>query len=117
MSPFTFAFTVFVLERKEYHSTITTGIEIVSRLEGFFVWFSLATYTAKKPKLKEYQHAGVKMKNLKQFEVWFITGSQNLYGQETLKQVDSDSKRIAAFLNKSGSIPCTVVFKPVLKTA
>lgn len=29
------------------------------------------------------------MKSLKQFEVWFITGSQPLYGEETLKQVDS----------------------------
>ena len=56
------------------------------------------------------------MKNLKQFEVWFVTGSQNLYGEETLKQVDKDSKQIAAFLNESDSIPCKVVFKPVLKT-
>lgn len=56
------------------------------------------------------------MKNLKQFEVWFVTGSQNLYGKETLKQVDKDSKQIAAFLNESESIPCKVVFKPVLKT-
>ena len=56
------------------------------------------------------------MKNLKQFEVWFVTGSQNLYGEETLKQVDKDSKQIAAFLNDSASIPCKVVFKPVLKT-
>ena len=51
------------------------------------------------------------MKNLKQFEVWFVTGSQNLYGEETLKQVDKDSKQIAAFLNESESIPCKVMFK------
>lgn len=57
------------------------------------------------------------MKSLEQFEVWFITGSQNLYGEEILKQVDSDSKQIAAFLNESELIPCKVVFKPVVKTA
>ena len=57
------------------------------------------------------------MKNLKQFEVWFITGSQNLYGKKPLEQVDNDSKKIAAFLNESVSIPCKVLFKPVVKSA
>jgi len=57
------------------------------------------------------------MKSLKQFEVWFITGSQHLYGPDVLKQVDADSQQIAAFLDESESIPCTVVFKPVVKTA
>jgi len=56
------------------------------------------------------------MKTLKIFEVWFVTGSQHLYGPETLKQVDVDSKQIAAALNDSSAIPCKVVFKPVLKT-
>ncbi len=56
------------------------------------------------------------MKNLKQFEVWFVTGSQHLYGEETLRQVDADSKRIAEFLDESKQIPCKVVFKPVVKT-
>lgn len=56
------------------------------------------------------------MKNLKQFEAWFITGSQHLYGEEVLKQVDEDSKRIAAFLDQSETIPCRIVFKPVVKT-
>lgn len=56
------------------------------------------------------------MENLKNFEVWFITGSQHLYGDETLKQVDSDSRQIADFLDKSSLIPCKIVFKPVLKT-
>ncbi len=57
------------------------------------------------------------MKNLKQFEVWFVTGSQHLYGPDVLRQVDADSQQIAAFLDASESIPCTVVFKPVVKTA
>ncbi|MBB6005559.1 L-arabinose isomerase [Arcicella rosea] len=56
------------------------------------------------------------MIDLKQNEVWFITGSQHLYGEETLKQVDEHSKIIADALNKSSKIPVTVVFKPVLKT-
>jgi len=50
-------------------------------------------------------------------ELWFITGSQHLYGAETLKHVDSDSKAIAAALDKSDAIPLKVVFKPVLTTA
>ncbi|MBN1126868.1 MAG: L-arabinose isomerase [Sedimentisphaerales bacterium] len=56
------------------------------------------------------------MKNLKQYEVWFVTGSQHLYGEETLKQVDADSKMIATYLDQSDRIPCKVVFKPVVKT-
>jgi L-arabinose isomerase len=56
------------------------------------------------------------MIKLKNFEVWFVTGSQHLYGEETLKQVDTDSKKIAKYLNGSDQIPCTVVFKPVVTT-
>jgi L-arabinose isomerase len=33
------------------------------------------------------------MKNLKAIEIWYITGSQHLYGEETLKQVTAHSKR------------------------
>lgn len=56
------------------------------------------------------------MIDLKNLEVWFVTGSQHLYGKETLKQVDADSKKIAEHLNKSARIPCKVVFKPVVTT-
>lgn len=45
-------------------------------------------------------------------EFWFVTGSQHLYGEETLIQVDKDSKTIAVALDKSGSVPAKVVFKP-----
>lgn len=54
------------------------------------------------------------MINLKQLEVWFITGSQHLYGPETLKKVAEHSQEIAKGLNSSSSIPVKVVFKPVL---
>jgi len=47
-------------------------------------------------------------------EVWFITGSQDLYGPETLKQVSADSQKIAASLGRSKLISQKVIFKPVL---
>jgi L-arabinose isomerase len=55
------------------------------------------------------------MIDLKQFEVWFVTGSQHLYGPETIEQVAKDSKIIAESFDNS--LPVKVVFKPVLTTA
>jgi L-arabinose isomerase len=54
--------------------------------------------------------------DLKKLEVWFITGSQHLYGEETLKQVADHSQTIASALNQHISIPVSIVFKPVVKT-
>lgn len=56
------------------------------------------------------------MSNLKRYEFWFITGSQHLYGPETLKQVAAHSEIIASALNESSEIPCSVVFKPIVTT-
>src|SRR5919205_163885 len=56
------------------------------------------------------------MIDLKALEVWFVTGSQHLYGEETLKQVAEHSQTIAASLNAAVEIPVTVVFKPTVKT-
>jgi L-arabinose isomerase len=56
------------------------------------------------------------MDKLKNKEIWFITGSQHLYGPQTLKQVAADSAKIAAALDKSAKISQKVVFKPVLTT-
>ncbi|MBD8488006.1 L-arabinose isomerase [Echinicola sp. CAU 1574] len=56
------------------------------------------------------------MKNLKENEVWFITGSQHLYGEETLRQVAEHAQIIAQELNNSTQIAVTTVFKPVVKT-
>lgn len=56
------------------------------------------------------------MLDLKSYEVWFVTGSQHLYGEETLRQVDEHSTIIAKVLNTSTEIPVKVVFKPVVKT-
>ncbi|ULQ51911.1 L-arabinose isomerase [Flavihumibacter fluvii] len=56
------------------------------------------------------------MNELKKSELWFVTGSQHLYGEETLKLVAEHSQTIASALNASGRIPVTVVYKPVLKS-
>ncbi|PTR01234.1 L-arabinose isomerase [Mucilaginibacter yixingensis] len=55
------------------------------------------------------------MIDLKKLEVWFVTGSQHLYGEETLKQVAEHSKQIAAGINNAPQVPVSVVFKPIVK--
>ncbi len=47
-------------------------------------------------------------------EVWFLTGSQHLYGEETLRQVADQSQTIAAQVDGSGAVPARVVWKPIL---
>ena len=49
-------------------------------------------------------------------ELWFVTGSQHLYGPETLLQVEEDSRAIAAGLSQADEIPVKIVFKSVVKT-
>lgn len=56
------------------------------------------------------------MVNIDSQEIWFVTGSQHLYGIETLKQVDNNSKVIAKGLDQSDKVPVGVVPKPVLTT-
>jgi L-arabinose isomerase len=56
------------------------------------------------------------MKVFKNLEVWFVTGSQHLYGPETLAQVAVNSQAIAKAFNETTEIPVNVVFKPILKT-
>ena len=56
------------------------------------------------------------MIDLKELEVWFITGSQHLYGEETLRQVAEHSTEIAAYFDRSDKIPVRVVFKPTVKS-
>jgi L-arabinose isomerase len=56
------------------------------------------------------------MNDLKNLEIWFVTGSQHLYGEETLKQVAEHSKEIATSLHNEKNIPVTVVFKPTVKS-
>jgi len=54
------------------------------------------------------------MLSIKPYEFWFVTGSQHLYGPETLLEVEEHSKTITAGLNKASELPFKVVFKPVL---
>ncbi|WP_411698282.1 L-arabinose isomerase [Conyzicola sp.] len=50
-------------------------------------------------------------------EVWFLTGSQDLYGDDTLRQVAEQSQEVVRLLNESSDIPVTIVWKPVLKSS
>ncbi|MFM7091818.1 MAG: L-arabinose isomerase, partial [Bacteroidota bacterium] len=50
-----------------------------------------------------------------QLEIWFLTGSQHLYGQETLLKVSENAQQIVHFLNDN--IPVQLKFKPVLKSS
>lgn len=52
--------------------------------------------------------------SLDAYEVWFVTGSQTLYGDETLRQVAEQSQAVADGLS---GLPLKVVWKPVLKDA
>ncbi|POH57864.1 L-arabinose isomerase [Arthrobacter glacialis] len=52
--------------------------------------------------------------SLDHYEVWFLTGSQHLYGEDVLKQVAAQSHDIADALNAASNIPVRVVWKPVL---
>lgn len=56
------------------------------------------------------------MIDLKEFEVWFVTGSQHLYGPKTLEHVTTNSQEISNALGGSSHIPTRVIFKPVLTT-
>jgi L-arabinose isomerase len=56
------------------------------------------------------------MIDFNQLEVWFITGSQHLYGETTLKKVAEHSQEMAQSLTQSGKLPVKVVFKPVVTT-
>ncbi|HEX2906078.1 MAG TPA: L-arabinose isomerase, partial [Phototrophicaceae bacterium] len=57
------------------------------------------------------------MIDLHQFEVWFLTGSQHLYGPEVLQQVAQHSEEMVRALNGSGAIPAQIVFKSVATTS
>ena len=52
------------------------------------------------------------MEFLKQLEVWFVVGSQHLYGPETLKQVADHAQIITNQLNEKAGLPLKIVLKP-----
>lgn len=57
------------------------------------------------------------MFNTNNYKFWFITGSQFLYGPETLQEVESNAKKIVDGLNESGVLPYPVEFKLVATTS
>ncbi len=54
------------------------------------------------------------MIDLANLEVWFVAGSQHLYGPETLKTVEEHANKVARALAASPEIPVKVVAKPVM---
>lgn len=56
------------------------------------------------------------MLEMKNYQFWFCTGSQDLYGQECLEHVAEHSKIMVDRLNESGVLPYEVVWKPTLLT-
>lgn len=50
------------------------------------------------------------------YEFWFVVGSQFLYGEETLAQVEANSRKMVDGLNASGLLPRPVVYKTTIKT-
>jgi len=53
---------------------------------------------------------------MKDKEIWFVTGSQHLYGPETLAQVAKNSQTIVEGFNNSANIPVKIIYKPTVKT-
>ena len=56
------------------------------------------------------------MITLDEYEFWFLTGSQDLYGEDTLKQVAIDSKKMVEELNAKAGLPAKLVWKETLLT-
>lgn len=57
------------------------------------------------------------MIQLDSYEFWFVTGSQDLYGEQTLKQVAEDSRKIVESLNLDAQMPCKIIWKPTVLTS
>ena len=53
-------------------------------------------------------------KAFNQLQVWFVTGSQHLYGEETLNKVAEHAQVIAGYLNDNPKIPAQVVCTKVV---
>jgi L-arabinose isomerase len=56
------------------------------------------------------------MEFFKQLEVWFVVGSQHLYGEKTLQQVAENSRVVVDGMNAAGKFPVKIVLKPTAKS-
>ena len=54
--------------------------------------------------------------SMKQYEFWFVVGSQSLYGPEVLETVANRAAEMVGALNASGNLPCKLVYKVTAKT-
>jgi L-arabinose isomerase len=54
------------------------------------------------------------MIDLKKFEAWFVTGSQHLYGEKTLKKVEEHSRQVVKGIFNSKNLHVKVVFKSLV---
>src|SRR5690625_4271426 len=57
------------------------------------------------------------MLTTKPYEFWFLTGSQHLYGDDALQEVENNSKEIVKNLGEQGNLPYKIVFKTLLTNA
>ena len=53
---------------------------------------------------------------LKNYEFWFVVGSQFLYGPEVLETVANRAEEMVEKMNASGNLPCKLVYKVTAKT-
>lgn len=58
-----------------------------------------------------------RLSNLQDLEVWFLVGSQHLYGDDVLAQVEANGKAIATQLNQGLDLDCQLVYKSVITDA
>jgi L-arabinose isomerase len=49
------------------------------------------------------------MEDFSNKKIWFLTGTQHLYGEETLNKVQENSKQVVCGLNESNKIPLEIV--------
>ncbi len=49
-------------------------------------------------------------------EIWFVTGSQHLYGEAALREVEANSRTLVEGLNQSGKLPLKLVLQQVMTT-
>lgn len=54
---------------------------------------------------------------MKDYEFWFVVGSQFLYGPEVLATVSKRAEEMCAKMNKGGKLPCRIVYKTTVKTS
>jgi len=57
------------------------------------------------------------MKKLEELELWFVAGSQGLYGEDALRQVGKNARVVAAALDGAAAIPLKVVAKPIVTSS